>query len=198
MSLLEEQIRILEEDLVAQPLRISASHDLPFAIFRYDPWDEYECREHARLLAHSLKGNHGKKVTFVSLARLLWKVVQETEGLESIIAEEKQFGFERAQVKVYNLLSDDDFLPLRKLLTEMTSTLNPDKDIVFLVRAAALAPGIYRCSTLLDEMHGRTMVPMVLFYPGTAEGRTDLRFMNLPDRANLGAYNYRVKIYGGH
>jgi hypothetical protein len=42
------------------------------------------------------------------------------------------------------------------------------------------------------------MVPMILFYPGTAEGRTDLRFMNLPERANIGAYNYRVKIYGGH
>jgi hypothetical protein len=198
MSLLEEQIRLLEEDLVARPLRISAYHDLPFAIFRYDPWDEYECRKHVRLLAHSLEGNHGKRVQFISLARLLWKVIEETEGLETIIAEEKQFGFERAQTTAYNLLSDDDFLPLRNLLTEEAGKLNPEKDIMFLVRAAALAPGIYRCSTLLDEMHGRTMVPMILFYPGTAEGRTDLRFMNLPDRANLGAYNYRVKIYGGH
>jgi len=198
MSLLEEQIRVLEEDLVACPLRISAYHDLPFAIFRYDPWDEYACRKHVRLLAHSLEGNHGKRVTFISLARLLWKVIQETEGLDSIIAEEKQFGFDRAQTTVYHLLSDDDFLPLRNLLTEEAGKLDPEKDVMFLVRAAALAPGMYRCSTLLDEMHGRTRVPMILFYPGTAEGRTDLRFMNLPDRANLGAYNYRVKIYGGH
>lgn len=198
MSLLEEQIRILEEDLAAHPLRISAYHDLPFAIFRYDPWDEYECRKQVRLLAHSLEGNHGKRVKFISLARLLWKVIEETEGLESLIAEEKQFGFERAQATAFSLLSDDDFLPLRNLLTDEARKLNPEKDILFLVRAAALAPGIYRCSTLLDEMHGRTMVPMILFYPGTAEGRTDLRFMNLPDRGNLGAYNYRVKIYGGH
>jgi hypothetical protein len=42
------------------------------------------------------------------------------------------------------------------------------------------------------------MVPIVLFYPGTAEGRTDLRFMGMQERANLGAYNYRVKIYGGN
>ncbi len=198
MSLLEEQLEILKADLVAQPLRISAYHDLPFAIFRYDPADEYLCRKHVRLLAHALEGNHGKKVTFISLARMLWKSIQETEGLDSIIAEEKQFGFERAQVTAYSLLSDDDFLPLRRLLTDEIGRLNPEKDIIFLVRAAALAPGLYRCSTLLDEMHGRTMVPIVLFYPGTVEGRTDLRFMNLPERANLGAYNYRVKIYGGH
>jgi hypothetical protein len=49
----------------------------------------------------------------------------------------------------------------------------------------------------LDGMHGRTMVPIVLFYPGTAEGKTDLRFMDMQERANLGTYNYRVKIYGG-
>lgn len=197
MSLLEEQIKVLQDDLVAQPLRISAYHDLPFAIFRYDPWDEYEYRKHIRLLAHSLEGNHGKRVIFISLGRLMWKVIRETEGLDAIIAEEKQFGFERVQVTIYNLLSDDDFLPLRRLLTEELAGLAPEKDIVFLVRAAALAPGLYRCSTLLDEMHDRTMVPMILFYPGTAEGRTDLRFMSLPDRSNLGAYNYRVKIYGG-
>ncbi|MBW2023700.1 MAG: DUF1788 domain-containing protein, partial [Deltaproteobacteria bacterium] len=75
--------------------------------------------------------------------------------------------------------------------------LDPDKDIVFLVRAGVLAPSIYRCSTLLDQMHGRTMVPILLFYPGSVEGGADLRFMNMEDRANLGAYNYRVKIYGG-
>ena len=76
--------------------------------------------------------------------------------------------------------------------------LNPEKDLVFLARAGALAPSILRCSTLLDRMHGRTMVPIVLFYPGTAEGRTDLRFMAMQERANLGTYNYRVKIYGGN
>jgi len=76
--------------------------------------------------------------------------------------------------------------------------MSPDEDIVFLVRAGALAPNIYRCSVLLDSMHRRTMVPIILFYPGTAEGKTDLRFMNMQDRANLGTYNYRVKIYGGN
>ncbi|RLB13821.1 MAG: hypothetical protein DRG63_09605 [Deltaproteobacteria bacterium] len=66
------------------------------------------------------------------------------------------------------------------------------------MRAGVLAPSIYRCSTLLDQMHGRTMVPIILFYPGSVEGGADLRFMNMEDRANLGAYNYRVKIYGGN
>jgi hypothetical protein len=198
MLSLEEEIEILEKDLACTPVRISAYHDLPFAILRYDPWEEFQCRKRMRLLAISLEQNHHKKVTFISLGQLLWEVIKETEGLDSIIAEEKQFGFNRAQTTINSLLSDKDFLPLPDVLETRMKHLNPEKDVIFLVRAGALAPNIFRCSALLDQMHGRTMVPIVLFYPGTAEGNTDLRFMGMHERANLGAYNYRVKIYGGN
>jgi hypothetical protein len=198
MLSLEEQLKILEEDLTNSPLRISAYHDLPFAIFRYDPWDEFLCRRHIRLLAISLEQNHSKKVTFVSLAKILWKVIKETEGLDAIVSEERQLGFDRAQQTVFKLLSDSDFMPFPDQLENQMKDMSPDEDIVFLVRAGALAPNIYRCSVLLDSMHRRTMVPIILFYPGTAEGKTDLRFMNMQDRTNLGTYNYRVKIYGGN
>jgi hypothetical protein len=67
--------------------------------------------------------------------------------------------------------------------------------LAFLVRVAALGPAIYRCAKLLDEMHGRTMVPIILFYPGKSDGESNLRFLDLPEREQTGAYNYRVKIY---
>jgi hypothetical protein len=57
-----------------------------------------------------------------------------------------------------------------------------------------MAPGFFHMSMLLDKLHGRTMVPTILFYPGSLEGTTGLRFMDLKDRDALG--NYRVKIYG--
>jgi len=66
--------------------------------------------------------------------------------------------------------------------------------VAFLVRVAAMAPGLYHMSKLLDQMHGKTRVTTVLFYPGSIEGTTGLRFMDLKDREALG--NYRVKIYG--
>ena len=198
MSLLEDEIRTLEQDLAASPIRISAYHDLPFAIFCYDPAQEFTCRKHIRLLAISLKQNHHKSVTFISLGRIFWEIIERTEGLDAIVEEERQFGFERVQVTINTILSDEDFLPLPDVLAARMQGLNPDKDIVFLVRAGVLAPSIYRCSTLLDQMHGRTMVPIILFYPGSVEGGADLRFMNMEDRANLSAYNYRVKIYGGN
>jgi hypothetical protein len=198
MPSLEEEISVLEKDLAYTPVRISAYHDLPFAIFRYDPWEEFQCRKRMRLLAISLEQNHHKKITFISLGKILWEVIKKTEGLDAIVAEERQLGFDRTQTTVHSLLSDKDFLPLSDVLEDRLKHLNPKKELVFLARAGALAPSILRCSALLDQMHGRTMVPIVLFYPGTAEGRTDLRFMGMQERANLGAYNYRVKIYGGN
>ena len=44
MSSLKERIELLENDLKAVPPRISVYHDLPFAILRYDPTEEWDLR----------------------------------------------------------------------------------------------------------------------------------------------------------
>jgi hypothetical protein len=80
------------------------------------------------------------------------------------------------------------------LLADRLAPINPENSVVFLTRVAAMSPGIFHMSMLLDKMHGRTKVPTILFYPGSIEGTTGLRFMELKDRDALG--NYRVKIYG--
>ncbi len=195
MSLLEEQFKSLEEDLAANPVRISVYHDLPFALFVYNPSEEFNCRKLLRLFTIKMEQNHQKKVTFLSLGKLLWKISAETEGLEALIAQEKQLGFDRLQHTLFKLMSDEDFMPLYSLIAEQVQNLDPAVDIVFLVRTGALAPHFYRASMLLDQLHGKTMVPIILFYPGTSNGSTDIKFMNTRDHDSPGAYNYRVKIY---
>lgn len=198
MLSLKMRLDELKTDLLTEPVRITTYHNMPFAIFRYDPQDEFECRNYVRLLAIDLEQNFHKKIHFISLGKLLWKAIEVTEGVEAIINDEKIRGFDNAQTTVHSLISDDkDFMPLPGMVLQCLAGLEPQKNIVFIVRAAALAPHIYRCSTLLDKLHGHTMVPIILFYPGTAEGQTDLKFMGIDDRGSGGAYNYRVKIYGG-
>jgi hypothetical protein len=51
MLSLPERIDILEKDLLANPPRISAYHDLPFAILHYDPAAEFAARKQMSLLA---------------------------------------------------------------------------------------------------------------------------------------------------
>src|SRR5437870_11993665 len=82
MLLLEEGIKLLEQDLLAKPPRVSVYRDLPFAILRYDPRDEWELRREARHLATRL-GNQGWEVVTISLGTLLWQAIEATEGIQA-------------------------------------------------------------------------------------------------------------------
>lgn len=193
MLSLKDRIELLENDLKTVPPRISVHHDLPFAILRYDPKEEWEVRREAKLLATRM-GDCGKQVQTISLAELLWEAIATSEGLDAILELERERGFEAAQEQVNIYLSDPDWSYLPQMLEDRLRSLDPTKNIVFLLRAAAMAPAIYQMSKLLDEMQGRTRVVTILFYPGTLEGTTGLRFMALKEREAMG--NYRVKIYG--
>ena len=197
MPSLIERFEQLEQDLLAKPMRIALVSNLPFAILRYEPdknnESEWELRKRARLLASKLEAN-GFKVHPISVANLMWRAIEETEGLEKLVHLEVERGFETAQRQINLLLSDPDFMPLTDLLVEKLAGMDPKRDIVFLMRLAALTPSIYHASKLLEEMMSRTEVPVIMFYPGGLEGHTGLRFMNIPGRDALG--NYRVKIYG--
>ncbi len=193
MSSLKERIELLENDMKAKPPRISVYHDLPFAILRYDPAEEWELRREVRLLATRLEGI-GKEVHILPMSEFLWQAIEETEGLDAIAELERERGYPAAQDQVTTYLSDRDFRPLAQLLAERLNKYDPAKTVAFLTRVAAMAPGIYYMSKLLDLMQGNTLVTTILFYPGSIEGTTGLRFMDLKDRDALG--NYRVKIYG--
>jgi hypothetical protein len=198
MSSLKDSIALLESDLKAVPPRINVYHDLPFAIMRYDPADEWELRREIELLATRME-TVGKEVHFIPMSGLLWSALErvhqkdDDEGLEAVIELEKGRGYAEAQQQVTTYLSTKVWIPLWDLLAERLAPINPEKSVVFLTRVASMSPGIFHISMLLDKMQGKTKVATILFYPGTIEGTTGLRFMDLKDRDALG--NYRVKIY---
>lgn len=199
MSSLKDSIALLESDLKTDPPRISVYHDLPFAILRYNPTDEWELRQETKLLATRLEAV-GKMVHMLPMSELLWgalaKVSQkdEDEGFEAVVALEKERGYLEAQRQVTTYLSNKVWVPLWDFLADRLAGINPKHSVVFLTRVAAMSPGIFQVSMLLDKLHGKTKVPTILCYPGSIEGTTGLRFMELKDRDALG--NYRVKIYG--
>lgn len=199
MSSLKDSIAPLESDLKAVPPRISVYHDLPFAIMRYNPTDEWELRRETKLLATRLEAV-GKEVHIIPMSELLWTALDKVyekdddEGFEAVVALEKQRGYVEAQQQLTTYLSSKVWVPLWDLLADRLAPINPENSVVFLTRVAAMSPGIFHMSMLLDKMHGRTKATTILFYPGSIEGTTGLRFMELKDRDALG--NYRVKIYG--
>ena len=192
MLSLEERFDLLERDLVAKPPRITVHQGLPFAILRYEPDAEWKMRRRAWLLGAKLN-SYGKEVVTISLAELLWDSIARCEGLDAVVQLERERGFESAEEQVTTYLSDVDWRPLPKTLAEKMKPLDPQKHVAFLMRAASMAPGIYQMSKLLEEMQGMTLVPTILFYPGTVEGDAGLRFMGREDRAS--SSSYRVKVY---
>jgi hypothetical protein len=199
MSSLIASVKELESDLLKVPPKIAVYSDLPFAIMRYDSSEEWALRREVRLLATRLEAA-GKHVEIISFSELLWTALDrvqkadDQEGLDAIVELERNDSFMKAQGQITTYLSDPDFCPLADLLAERLSSLDPAKSIALLIRAAVMSPKLYEMSKLLDDMQGKSKVTTILFYPGSREGVTALRFMELKEREALG--NYRVKIYG--
>lgn len=185
---IQERIADLERDLVAPELAISAYHDLPFAIFRYDPSEELVMRTEISSLAVRLKNEHGRKVLKISLADLMFRVLGETRGgIEKLAAMEEKMGLDITIQQVHRTISAK--MPLHELVVRELEQHNPDENtVVFLYRAGGLFPA-FRTSALLEKLKGDT--PTVLFYPGALEGTVGLRFMGVCEAE----HNYRPKIY---
>jgi Domain of unknown function (DUF1788) len=168
--------------------KISAYHDMPYAIFHYDPEHELALRREVSSLQTRLE-NKGKRITRISLAECLDAALKSEATLEEWFENERTFGVEKAIEDVHKLLADR--VPLVDLVADrMPSDPDSRRDVVFIVRTGALFP-VYRAFSLLEQLKGRVVVPTVLFYPGDLDGAAGLRFMRVLEAE----HNYRPKIF---
>src|SRR3954466_12206153 len=127
MSSLTGRIELLESDLKAVPPKVAVYSDLPFAILRYDPSDEWTLRREAKLLATRLEGT-GKSVHVLPMSDFLWRAIDGSEGMEEVVALERGMGYRAAQKQVTDYLADVDWCPLWKLLSDRLSGMDPAKN----------------------------------------------------------------------
>jgi hypothetical protein len=169
--------------------KISAYHNMPYAIFRYPPDDEFALRGEITMLRTRLE-QAGKRVTVISLADCL-ETALEREGIttDEIKMAEEMTGTATMVATLHKVLSE--YQPLDALVAEqLPENADPLVDLVFITRAGALFP-FYRTSSLLEQLKGKMKVPAVLFYPGELDGAAGLRFMGVLDAE----HNYRPKIF---
>lgn len=168
--------------------KISAYHSMPYAIFRYDPADEFALRVQVGMLQTRLE-MRGKRVTRISLAECLDVAMRSERPLEDWFEAERSMGTDTVVDTVHDVLSDGGLLE-RLVIERMPENPDPHRDIVFILRTGALFP-VYRTFTLLEQLHGQVTVPTVLFYPGDLEGPAGLQFMGVLQAE----HNYRSKIF---
>jgi hypothetical protein len=186
------QRRLAELEAVLQlpdpRTRISAYHDMPYALFHYDPADEFELRKLVRLLETRLVQT-GKRVTRISLAECLEEAMLSQGPMQKWFDAERDQGVVTVVETIHSVLAEHK--PLVDLVAARLPTApDPLHDVVFIMRTGALFP-VYRTFALLEQLQGRVLVPSVLFYPGVLDGASGLRFMGLLDPE----HNYRPRIF---
>lgn len=191
MSDFEQRLKRDLEPLLASAdprERISAYHDMPYALFRYDPEEEFELRKQVTLIETRLT-QKGKVIRRISLAECLDEAMRSQRPLEEWFDAEREQGVETVVETVHSVLSN--YAPLVDLVAaRMPKEPDPYRDVVFILRTGALFP-VYRTFSLLEQLKGRVRVPTVLFYPGDLDGAAGLRFMGVLDAE----HNYRPKIF---
>jgi hypothetical protein len=191
MSDLELRIRTVLEPILEledpRP-RISAYHDMPYALFRYDPEEEFELRKQVTMLETRLT-QKGKRIKRISLAECLDEAMRSQRPLEEWFAAEREQGVDTIVETIHSVLAE--YKPLVDLVAmRMPEDTDPLRNVVFITRTGALFP-VYRTFSLLEQLKGRVKVPTVLFYPGGLDGAAGLRFMGVLDAE----HNYRPKIF---
>ena len=194
MGLLDSMPHRLKSDLEPilsqtdpRPL-MSSYHSMPYAIFRYDPGEEFAMRAQVAMLQTRLE-LRGKRVTRISLAECLDVAMRSERPLEDWFEAERSVGVETVADTVHEILADGALLE-QLIVDRLPANADPHRDVVFITRTGALFP-VYRTFTLLERLHGRIGVPTVLFYPGDLEGPAGLRFMGVLQAE----HNYRARIF---
>ena len=191
MSDLIERLTTRLEPILAAPdprPAISSYHNMPYALFRYDPEEEFELRRQVTMLQTRLE-QVGKRVVRISLAECLKDAMTLQQPLEGWFEAERKVGIEKMVETIHAVLAD--YQPLVELVARrLPSDPDPERDVVLISRTGALFP-VYRTFSLLEQLAGRVVVPAVLFYPGTLDGAAGLRFMGVLDAE----HNYRPKIF---
>jgi hypothetical protein len=191
MTDFEKRLRTELEPLLASPdprEKISAYHDMPYALFRYDPEQEFSLRREITMLTTRLT-QKGKRITRISLAQCLHEAITSQRPLEDWYEAEQAGTVEDTVQTITNIL--EERAPLVDLVAKrMPSNPDPRTDVVLINRTGALFP-VYRTFSLLEQLKGRVLVPTILFYPGDLDGAAGLRFMGVLDAE----HNYRPKIF---
>ena len=162
---------------------------MPYAIFRYDPEEEFALRPQVAMLQTRLE--HAREAGHAHLARGVpgrRDAVGATTG--GMVRGRAHHGSRTVVDTVHEVLADGVLPGATWSWSGIPENPDPLRDIVFILRTGALFP-VYRTFSLLEQLNGRVVVPAVLFYPGDLEGPAGLKFMGVLQAE----HNYRPRIF---
>jgi len=144
-------------------------NEIGFYIFDYEPRYELVVREYIDFIKQKFKdGINGYKIKEFDLYEIMITILDEKGYLEKNFEMESQKGSEyifNATRKALRLTGKDD------LIVQYIRKNIEDRDIIFLTGVGKAWP-IIRSHTVLNNLHSVIEhIPLVMFFPGTFNGR---------------------------
>jgi BREX protein BrxB len=187
MSSLDETFKQLV-DLIKQPEMLNPAKSDPFFYFVHDSADTLVIKQKLDVWSASFR-NDGWTVERISLANLLWQIIDESGRWEEWLQIEPEVESTEINDAVRDVLREGNSLV--KAIVPYVQTPK-QRTILFITDTAVLHP-YFRSRAIETGLHDRVKVPTVMFYLGTRSGQYGLHF--------LGFYpvdgNYRSTLLGG-
>ena len=147
---------------------IGLGNEIPFYIFDYNPADEFQVREHIKMLKKKINNENGPlKIKEVDLFDVLIECLNEKNYLEKSIQLEKKYGSEKFIDTIKNSLGlkTENNMFVKKIVEQ----IEPN-DVIFITGVGKIYP-IMRSHKLLNNLFPYvTQNPLILFFPGCYSG----------------------------
>ena len=153
-------------------------NEIAFHIFDYPPEEELRIREHIQfLLTHAPKQRRDLALAHIDLFDLVTGYLEDRNLLDKVFKMQREKGDVYTRGKLAPLLHPD------KLKDRFVQLVKPESYDLVLVSGVGSVYPLLRAHSLLNNLHpvmGQT--PLVLFYPGSYDGKSLRLFNKLKSR----------------
>ena len=171
------------------PNILSPVHGASVFYFVYDPGMILSVRRLMPGWVSRLKNEQGIDVELISLAEILWKLIDESGRWNDWIELEKDFTPQQINAAISSVLQQDNVFI--NAVVERVLSVQAGK-VVFIVDVELIHP-YAKTKPIESVLHNKSQIPVIFFYPGERTGQFGLKFLSFYPEDQ----GYRSSLIGG-
>ena len=171
------------------PNILSPVHGASVFYFVYDPGMILSVRRLMPGWVSRLKNEQGIDVELISLAEILWKLIDESGRWNEWIELEKDFTPQQINAAISSVLQQDNVFI--NAVVERVLSVQAGK-VVFIVDVELIHP-YAKTKPIESVLHNKSQIPVIFFYPGERTGQFGLKFLSFYPEDQ----GYRSSLIGG-
>ncbi len=176
-------------DKIRDPDGLNPAKSAPIFYFHYPPEMMLTVKKHLSRLISRVKQETGHEVRRVSLADIVWEIVDKSGRWDDWLDLEGDADADQINEAVRDVLRQGNTL-INQITGAITSA--PGNTIVFLTETELLHPYL-RTRVIEEYLHNKVTVCTIIFYPGERSGQFGLKFLGFYKEDS----GYRSTIIGG-